>query len=139
MCIDRNCRLTVCDVQNYVRSLAAYAWQPLQVLAPVGDQAVVLGNEFPRQRYDIFGFVSEETDRFNPLADLFFRESSHFLRSIGSSEESWRCLIHRCVGRLRGEDYGNKKRKGIAIFQLGLWFGVERLKPREHLCDLGAR
>ena len=96
----------------------------------------MLGDKLLRQRDHVLCLGAIEPDGLDQVAHARFAERRHLLRRIGKREQSRRCFVDAGIGRLGGQDHGNKKRERVDGVQLGARVRIGGGKAAERLLDL---
>jgi uncharacterized membrane protein len=136
VCIDGNRRLAESDVEDNVGGLAADTRQRLQRFARAGNLAVMLGDQLLRQRNDIFGLVTEQTDGLDQIAHPRFAERRHFLGRVCEREQRRRRLVDARIGCLRRKNHRDQQRERIDVLQFAFRLRVRSLEAAERLGNL---
>ena len=79
----------------------------------VRNDAGVSIDEKAAGRHDVACFAVEQSDRANVSRQFCLAEREHFFRRADTLEKGGGRFVDAAVGRLRGEDDGNKQRVGI--------------------------
>ena len=137
MGVHRNGRLAERDVEHHVRGLAADAGQRFQRLARARYVAVVLGDQFFRQRDDVLRLVAIEPDGLDVIADFLLAEGHHLFRRVGHRKQVPRRLVDSDVGRLRRQRYRHQQRIRIEMFEFALRLRIGLAETGEGLDHLG--
>ena len=137
--VDRNRGLAEGDIENDIRSLAAYSGQCLERFTTAWDLTAMLLDQLFRQSDDVLRLGAEEADRFDEFPHPLFAERDHFLRRAGGVEQSGRCFVDSRIGRLCGENYRNEERERIDVGELTLGHRIGGLEAPERFLDLGRR
>ena len=134
--IDGEGLLAKCSVQDDVRGLAANAGERLELVSRPGNFAAVVVDQRLAEQDDVLRLGIEQADRLDRVAERFFAELNHLLRSLDVLEQWLRRDVDAGVRRLGGQDDRDEQLVRISGLELRRWRRVRLGKPAEELEDL---